>query len=389
MLQKPFNISIRGQTLDGNDPILVSWQVSGDLSVAYQVRVYRNSDNALTYNSNKITSFAQNHTIPAISIPNGLEYKIEISIWNQQGLTISSDREIFQTTSKPSVSMGTIGTIGSPSYIFTATYSQAESVPIRSWLMILYDANKNKIYQSPISIEPSISLLIENLQSGQIYYIETQVTSAKGLVNSTGLVQISVQYQQPDIQVNLKAENVDNGGMKISWNTIQIIGKTTSPPIFLEDGWIDLTNDTFSFSEGFSLSDDFTIKIWMKDIKSDVDLFTLKGTNGTLSLQYWDRDKSFHVFRDVYGYRSHNISPIVIGSDLFVCIQQVFSDINVTAITLKEFPVKSLAGLFITQSPESLNINNQEGKRVKPVITLNNNGNTTIDSFRIINQYLK
>lgn len=330
-IQKPFNINIRGQTLDGNDPIPVTWQVSGDLSVAFQVMVYRNSDNQTVYNSGKLTSYAQNHIIPSGSIQNGLEYKIDVTIWNQQGASATSDREIFQTSSKPIVTMNPVDTVNSPSYVFTATYSQPENVPIRSWVMYLYDSNKTKIYQSTISTDPNISLLIENLQSGTTYFIETQATSAKGLVNTSGLMQFKVQYQQPDIKVNLTAENVDNAGIKISWNTIQIIGKTKNPPIFIDGEYIDLRNDVFDFSEGFSLEDDFTIKIWMKDIKSDVDLFFLKSETGTLSLQYWSRDNCFHVFKDVYGYRSHNVSPKVVGTNLFVCIQQIFCDMNIFA----------------------------------------------------------
>ncbi|OZB98007.1 hypothetical protein [Paenibacillus sp. XY044] len=330
-LQKPFNINIRGQTLDSADPILVSWQVSGDLSVAYQVKIYKNADNALVYDSNKITSYAQNHVVPKNSISNGLEFKIQIIIWNQSNSSITSDFDIFQTSSKPVVTMNSIDTVGSPSYSFTATYTQLESIAIRSWVMYLYDINKNKIYQSPISTNPDISLLIENLQSGNTYYIETQATSAKGLTNTTGLIQFKVQYQQPDIKVNLTAENVDNSGMKISWNTVQIIGSTTKSPIYLSGEFIDLTDDTFSFSEGFSLSGDFTIKIWMTNIKPDTDLFVIKGINGTISLQYWSQDNKFHVFKDAFGYRSHNTSLIVTGTSFFVCIQQIFSDMNIFA----------------------------------------------------------
>ena len=113
MLQRPFNINIRGQTLDGNDPIPVTWQVSGDISTAYQVKVYRNSDNVLTYDSGKLTSYAQNHTIPSKSLQNGLEYKIEVSIWNQPGASATSDREIFQTTSKPIIVMDTVDSVNS------------------------------------------------------------------------------------------------------------------------------------------------------------------------------------------------------------------------------------------------------------------------------------
>lgn len=332
-LQKPYNINIRGQTLDAKDQIKITWQVSGDPSVAYQIRVYRNSNNALIQDTGKITSFAQSHTLPSNTIANGIEYKIQVTIWNQAGLSISSDNEIFQTSSRPIVTIDSIGTIPSPSYSFGATYYQAETIPLRSWIVYLYDSNKTKISQSSISIEPNIEYIFSNMKSGTSYYIEFQVTSAKGLVGTSGLISFTVQYQQPDIKVNLTAENTDNAGMLISWNTIQIIGSTTKSPIFIDGTYIDLTNDTFSWSEGFSLSQDFTIKMWIKSFKSNVDLFTLKGINGTIKLQYWDSDKRFHLLKQVYSFKSHYVSePIVKGdTGFFVCLQQIFSDMNIYA----------------------------------------------------------
>lgn len=331
-LQKPYNINIRGQTLDSKDQIKITWQVSGDPSVAYQIRIYRNSNNALIHDTGKITSFAQSHTLPSNTIANGIEYKIQVTIWNQAGLNISSDNEIFQTSSRPIVTIDSIGTIPSPSYSFGATYYQAESISLRSWVVYLYDSNKTKISQSSISIEPNIEYIFSNMKSGTSYYIEFQVTSAKGLVGTSGLVSFTVQYQQPDIKVNLTAENTDNAGMLISWNTIQIIGTTTKSPIFVDGTYIDLTNDTFSWSEGFSLSQDFTIKMWIKSFKSNVDLFTLRGINGNLALQYSDDDQCLHLIRTVYGYNSHYVSKPFINNGatgFFVCIQQIQNDMNI------------------------------------------------------------
>lgn len=332
-LQKPYNINLRGQTLDAKEQIRITWQVSGDPSVAYQLRFYRNSDNSLAYDTGKITSFAQAHTLPSNTLTNGLEFKVQVTTWNQANASISSDNEVFQTSSRPVVTVDTIGTVPSPSYSFSANYAQAESVAMRSWVVYLYNSDKTKISQSSISIEPNIEYLFSNMKSGTTYYIEFQATSAKGLVGTSGLIQFEVQYQQPDIKVNLTAENTDNAGMLISWNTIQIIGSTTKSPIFIDGTYIDLTNDTFSWSEGFSLSQDFTIKIWIKNFKSNVDLFVLKGDNGTVSLRYSDSDQLFHLYKEIYGFKSHYVSEPTVKGDtgFFVCIQQVFRDMNIFA----------------------------------------------------------
>ncbi|OPH47630.1 hypothetical protein BC351_10600 [Paenibacillus ferrarius] len=333
-LQKPYNISFKGLTIAAGEVNKLTWQVSGDLSVAYQVRVFKNSDNILIYNSSKITSFANSHSIPANSFLNGLEYKIQVIIWNDAGAGIFSDYEIFQTSSRPVVGVSPIGTVGSQTYNFTATYSQLESVSMRSWIFYLYDANKLKIFQSEIQTNTNIHYLISGLKSNTNYYVEFQTTSNKGLVGTSGLVSFSVSYSQPNINTNLTAENNENAGIKLTWNTIQIIGSTLSAPIFINGEKLNVRNDVFSFSEGFQLTNNFTLKLWFENITSNVDLLVIKGQSGTISLQYWN-DHKFHLFKDVYGYRSHNVSSELIGSGFFVYIQQIDGDMNIEGEVVK------------------------------------------------------
>lgn len=328
-LQKPYNINTRGNTYDGNEQIKVIWQVSGDSSVAYQVRVYKNSDSSLTYDSTKITSFGQTHTIPSGSLTNGLEYKILITIWNNANQSISSDYEIFQTSSRPVITLDAIPLVGSPSYTFEATYSQSESVEMKSWIAYLYNENNTLIAQSPISTSTTLSYLFGSFESGKSYFVEFQASSNKSLVGSSGKIPFNVEFEQPIININLTAENVDNGGVKLSWKTIQIIGETIIAPIFIGNDKINLHNDVFSFSEGFSIPKNFTIKIWLEDIEADVDLFRLKGNNGDIYLQYWSDDHKFHLFKDVYGYKSHWTSEQIDGFAYFVCLQQINGDMNI------------------------------------------------------------
>lgn len=328
-LQKPYSISIKGQSLPADELIKLTWQTSGDLSVAYQVKVYKNSDNSLVYDSTKLTSFAKTHSIPANSLTNGIEYKVTITIWNSLNASIISDAEIFQCSSRPTVTISAIGTINSPSYNFTCTYSQAESVAIRSWIVFLYDENGTKLFQSDIQTTTTIAYLFSTLKSNTTYKIEFQVTSNKGLVATTGQISFDVSYTVPNISINLSAENVDNAGIQLTWKTIQIIGATVSAPIYINGEKLDVRSDVFSFSDGFSVDGNFTLKLWLEDITPNIDLVVLKGQNGIITLQYWSDDNMFHLYKDVYGYRSHNVSSELIGTKFYIYIQQINGDMNI------------------------------------------------------------
>lgn len=329
-IQKPYNINVRGETLDAHDATTIAWQVTGDLSVAYRVMIYNNSDQSLKYDSGKVITFAQSHVVPPWSITNGQEYRMTVTIWNQANNSITSDAEIFQTSSRPVVTIPTISTITSPSYSFSAGYYQAESISLRSWAVYLYDSNKVKISRAPISTSKEIAYIFSELKSNTNYYIEFQVTSAKGLTGTSGLVPFLVSYTQPDIKINLTAETTEDAGMKISWKTIQVIGKTQSSPLFIDNEKIDLIDNVFYLEEGsgFGLDSDFTLKVWFESLIPDTNLLEIRGKSGTIKLQFWSSDKRFHLFKEIYDYKSHYISAKTFDP-YFVCIQQIFSDMNI------------------------------------------------------------
>ncbi|WP_372011310.1 hypothetical protein NBRC13296_12080 [Paenibacillus chitinolyticus] len=328
-IQKPYNINLKGNTVDAKDSIKVSWQSSGDMSTAFEVRIYRNQDNNLIYDSGRITSFAKTYPLPAFALPNGYEMKVQVTIWDSGNNFAVSDTEIFQTSSRPNVLVSPIGIVSSQSYEFSASYIQSEDVPLRSWIAFLYNKDKTLISQSNVRTSPPLVYLINYLKSGSSYFIEFQVTSNKGAVGTSGLIPFSVSYLQPDISINLEAKNIKNAGVQLSWKTIQIIGNTTKQPIYLNAEKLDLRDDVFTFTDGFHVDKDFTLKLWFEDIKSYTDLLVLKGQNGIMTLQYWDEDQRFHLFREVYNYRSHYASQPLTGSGYFLCIQQIGGDMNI------------------------------------------------------------
>lgn len=333
MLQKPFNISLKGVTIDANEDNVVTWQVSGDIQTSYKIDILSNEDNSLVWTSGQISSYALKHTILSGTLTNGNEYKIIVQVWSQSEDTQISDTEIFQTSSRPVVIVNKIGTVNSYSYNFSATYSQSENVALRNYYVNLYNSDKVLIDNSNIKTILPMEHLFSNLKTEETYYVEFIATSAKGLTATSGLIQFEVSYYQPKMNVFLKAKNIENAGIELSWYVKQIIGDTNGSQ-FIDNEKIDTTDGTkIWFNDGFDIDKNFTLKLWieqpyMSNIAKQVDLIKLYGNNGTIYLQYWD-DHRFHLWKDINDLKSHWFSEEVIGDSYFVFIQQINDDMNI------------------------------------------------------------
>lgn len=333
-IQKPYNISIKGITIDANESNEVSWKVSGDISNAYKVDIYT-TENVLVWSSNKITSFALKHTVPAATLTNGNEYRIKITIYNEANESATSDGDIFQTSSRPVVTLDTIGTVGSFSYNFSATYTQAESVPIRNYVFYLYNDDQERIDFSSIKTTLPIEYLFGGLQSESDYYIEVQATSTKGLIGTTGIVPFSVFYFRPKMNVNLEGKSVENGGLELSWFVTQIIGETDGAP-FINNEKIDTSNGKkVWFDEGFDIPGNFSLKLWIENVPSKKNLLKLNGAGSSLVLQYDATLEKFILQKYINGVLKESWhSNDVFGLSFFVLIQQVNNGINLSATSI-------------------------------------------------------
>ncbi|MGD6876759.1 hypothetical protein [Bacillus infantis] len=334
-LQRPYDISIKGRTIDANEPNEIKWKVSGDIQTAFKIDILSNIDNSEVWTSGKITTYALKHVIPSSSLVNGKEYKILVTIYNQTGSSITSDAEIFQTSSTPVINVNPIGTVNSFSYNFSATYEQAEGVPLRNYTVNLFDDKKNLIDKSNIKTILPMEHLFTNLQTEKQYYIQFLATSSKGLTGDSGLILFDVFFYRPKMNVNLKANNIENAGIEVSWYVSQIIGETDGAP-FVNGEKIDTSSGKkVWFDEGFEINQDYSMKLWieqpyMSNVVEQVDLVRLNGTNGDIRIQYWD-DRKFHVWKTVNGLKSHWVSEEVIGGSFVVLIQQVNKDMNITS----------------------------------------------------------
>lgn len=333
-IQKSYNLSpSSGIAIDASQPILLSWQNSGDLQTEYSISVHDNSTGTIVYSFPRTVSYTTSHTIPASTLLNGKEFKWQVTVWNQSGQSATSDFVIFQTSSKPVLTLTPIGTVASSTYTFDCIYSQAQAVAIRSWICYLYDSTQKEIANSGIQTSTTISHQFTNLESNKTYYIEFQATSNKGITSSTGKVSFNVLYTKPNTSIYLTASNIENAGIELSWFVINILGRIEGTGIYVNNEKLDVTNGKAIFDSGVSIENSFTLKMWLENPEPRVDLLVLKSVNGTIRLQYDPVETRFIVYKKIDGitYEQQWWSESVNSNKYFVCLQQINNGMNIRA----------------------------------------------------------
>jgi len=340
-IQKPYNINIyTGQAIPAEETYAIKWSVSGAVQTEYEISIEDNSDDTNVHSTSKVSSYSTEYDLPSSTLTNGGEFKLTITVYDENGNSATSEPIVFVTSARPVLTMDTIGTVANSSYNFSATYSQAESVPMSTYIAYLYNDNQTLINQSNIKTILPIEHLFTDLQSETSYYVEFHATSDKGLTGTTGMVQFDVLYTRPNLAVDLSAQNVSDAGIELSWYVTQIIGESDTSVTYVNGEEVDLTDgNKIYFDQNFSTDRDFQLGVWLSSPPvssnyNELTFMTLKGDNDDKFLiQYWD-DNTFRLWKEVNGVRSLWVSEPVTGTDFFVRIKQVKDNCEIYAETI-------------------------------------------------------
>lgn len=268
-IQRPYNLNIAGQCFDAKEDIEVTWQVTGAIQRKFAIEIKDNFNDNTVFTLPQTNGYTSKYTIPADTLINGKEYKIYITVWDEYNNSAISSGDIFQCYSRPVVTLIPIvgdGVVRSQNYTFEASYSQTENIPIRYWNAYLYDSQQRLISESGLQTALPLQFVYERFESEKSYYIEFQATSNKGLIGTTGKILFDVEFARPAINGELKAEQYNYGGIKLSWRVAQIIGKTDClSPKYIDNEKIDLKHCKAWFDEGFGVDKNFTIYLWIEE----------------------------------------------------------------------------------------------------------------------------
>lgn len=265
-------------TIDSATPNTFSARVNGTKISKYQLLIYK-MDNTLVYDSTVITLSPVLYdkdtiyiTVPILS-KNGYELKWLLNTWEETtSATYTSSRETpFYSYSTPIAVFNTIPSpVTTKSYTFTIAYSQAESIPLKKWKMILKDSNGNIIEDTDYSYKASISYEFDGLANGEIYTVESEIESQVGVVTNTGGYGFTVSYSAPSSNITANATLLESSSaIDVDWaNAIQVLGNTTGTTSFVD-------NFVFSGNHGYEIKapgtiywdvnipDEFTCTFWI------------------------------------------------------------------------------------------------------------------------------
>jgi hypothetical protein len=252
------NVSItvsQGFSASTADKAVTGWNKLGTNAIEYAWKI------------ENVSSYATEYKLLGSSILYGRGFKIKITVFDENNNSATSDPEVFEASARPTVAIdpiGTNGTVQNQSYNFTATYSQVNSVAMKSYIAHIYNDGKTKISSSDIKTSSPLEYLFDGLQSDKVYYVEFQGTSEKGLTGTSGLIQFDVVYAQPNMSTNLTAENYDDASIRLTWAVIQILGDSFNTT-YIGSEKIDATDGKVWFNQGININD-FTFKIWLESV---------------------------------------------------------------------------------------------------------------------------
>ena len=260
-----------------NEHTFIFNAIGGSQVVKNKLVIRNNETNDIVYSEEQET-FRFEHKVEADKLTNGTYYNAVITTFDDQGNeSVPSTPIQFWCYSTPVISFTNLplgNIIGNSSFNFEFSYNQAEDEKLNFYKMNLYNSfnnlisTSNTIYVQDGSPIYSGSYLFTGFENAKVYYIELVAITVEGTEATTGLIELTVSYIQPEaFAVVDLINNCDEGYISIKSNVTLIEGKSNpSPPVYIEDKEVDLTapDSWVKFDEGFQISGDFMARLWFR-----------------------------------------------------------------------------------------------------------------------------
>lgn len=322
-------------SIDGNlENIFYFNVVGGDLVVKNRLFIQNIANNDTVYDQEQVT-YSLQHNVSSGILTNGATYKARVMTYNQKEETSEwSEWLIFTVYSNPVVTFTNLGdgNITSQSYIFTASYSQAESLKMRNYRFLLYDSNENLISESGVLTDKEIKYEVSNFENENNYFVEFRATSMSNATATTGLKAIHVQYIESEggnvLEVVNNAEDATID-LRVKVKDSRFTVKEGEISYLLND-YIDLYNGAIYTDE--SLGFELDSEKWMLQLK-----FTLREVGDGEILRITGANSNYLTFERV-GIRifiRHYINNKLI-INTWVLIGEVISDDEIVIIFKKD-----------------------------------------------------
>lgn len=257
--------------------------------------IIKDSDNSEIIYDRTIESFKFEHQIQLnhVTLVNGKKYNAFITVIDKANneSEIQPLGTLFYCLTTPSflfsnVTEGQI--ISSSSYEFFLNYSQTEKELLDSWSIMLYSYSQLQVATSGIKYDTEKpSYLFAGFDNKKEYYIRGTGKTVNGILLDTGFIKFSVTYETRELFSLLETTNLpDIGAIQIRSNIVSAEGHLEKEDIYINGEFIDLRDNTLTYSEGFVLNGDFSFVTFFYGMEPNKEICHYTGNDLLLTIIY-------------------------------------------------------------------------------------------------------
>lgn len=267
--------------------------LSGSQVVANTLTIKNNATLATVYSETQ-TTFRFEHILPAGTLTNGTYYQAELTTKDAEGNESTASAPIqFYCYTQPTfaiTNMPTGNIVANSSYSFNVSYGQIQGEILNAYVFNLYSASgvlvstSGTLYNTDTTLPLTLSYLFSGFEDKTTYSIEVTGVTTNGTQISTGRITFTANYTTPETYSNIVLSNNCKGGyITIRSNFVGIEGKSTPEnPIYIDNKEIDLRKNgsSVSWDDGYTISGDFTTRVWGRDFTPNQDILTMTNSDG-------------------------------------------------------------------------------------------------------------
>lgn len=286
-MSKPVLYNVR--PFDAGNNYIFKFSYTGNQAVANNLLIKNNATGAVVYNRT-ISAMNTEHEVVGGTLSNGTTYTAQIrTIDSNSEATDYSNPIVFQCLTTPSFVFSNLisnQTVRDSSIDLQMKYSQAEGEELNTYYIVLRDANKQTVHQSPVIYNVTDSYRLDGLTNNQSYYVQAYGETVSGMSFNTAEVQFKVEYIFPTSFSVLGVENNTLAGSLSATSYVVIItGKYDGQPVYINGEEINLTEGKpVIFNEGFETGADFSFQIIARNFLIGKPLVLMDNSNISLTV---------------------------------------------------------------------------------------------------------
>lgn len=216
---------------------LFEWTFSdpnvGDTQTAFQMQIYRVSDDALIVDTNKVTSSNEFFSVSGGSLVNNEGYRWRVRTWdNDDEVGPYSEFSNFNTSSTGIVNITFPSVDNDPNIItaaFTMTWTVTNTTQTQYRVWIYSTLDESLVSDTGWLVSTATSHQISGLNSDVEYRIELRIRNSGLVESNTATVLVTPSYNRPEIPTVVVEPFASQGFIRISVNNPEPQGDRPNP----------------------------------------------------------------------------------------------------------------------------------------------------------------